>query len=114
MEYKYECLIRFVFGCERTQRHGADADIYRAMQSKVNPLVGKVEMFDAGIEVGMVIAYLLEALREVKDQNKDDVPFVSMVDDYICMLLYTPSVENIDKCLNELTEVFVDKGWLIR
>ena len=114
MEYKYENLIRFVFGCERTRKHGADADIYRSMKARTNPLVGEVDLFSAGIEVGMVMAYVIEALRELKERSIDDTSFVALLEDYICMLLYTPSVENLERCLNEITELFVDKGWFVR
>lgn len=114
MEYKYEYLIRCIFGCERTCVHGADADIYRAMQLKISPASGKIDLFDAGVDVGMVITYIIEALREIKNRNKEDTSFVALMDDYICLLLYTPSVDNINKCLNEVTEIFVDKGWLVR
>ena len=107
----YECLIRAVFKCGRTRRFGADADIFRGLESASVPFPGQksVDQYKLGFKIGEVAAYLHTALYEVQEQYKDNKEFTSKIDK--CLeYLYEPSLEDIDKCIEEAGVAFEEIG----
>lgn len=107
----YEYLIRAVFKLGRTRRHGADADIFRGLLHAYTPFPGNksVDQLKLGIKLGEVSAYLHSALYEVKKQNEGNKEFIYEIDK--CLeYLFEPSLENIDKCINETWKAFKKIG----
>lgn len=110
----YEYLIRAVFKCGRTRRFGADADIFRGLERASVPFPGQksVDQYKLGFKIGEVAAYLHTALYEVQEQYKDNKEFTSKIDK--CLeCLCEPSLENIDKCIEETWVVFKEFGLYI-
>ena len=107
----YEYLIRAVFKSGRTEKHGANADIFRGLIRATNPYSGdeSVNQLKLGIKLGEVAAYLHSALYEVKKQNEGNKEFISEIDK--CLeYLFESSLENIDKCINETWKAFKKIG----
>lgn len=108
----YEYLIRAVFKCGRTRRFGADADIFRGLERASVPFPDQesVDQYKLGFKIGEVAAYLHTALYEVQEQYcliyKE---FTSRIDK--CLeYLYEPSLEDIDKCIEEAWVAFKEIG----
>lgn len=110
----YEYLIRAAFNCERTSRHGADADIYRGLEHRIEPIGGKpVNQYELGVRVGEITNNLYEALCEVIDKHSDNSDFVSKIQkckDY----LYEPTFEKINSCIKETWDAFHEIGLVVR
>ena len=108
----YEYLIRAVFKCGRTRRFGADADIFRVLERASVPYPGQesVDQYKLGFKIGEVAAYLHTALYEVQEQYKDNKEFTSKIDKCLEYLLYEPSLEDIDKCIEEAWVAFKEIG----
>ncbi len=107
----YEYLIRAVFKCGRTRRFGADADIFRGLENASVPFPSQesVDQYKLGFKIGEVAAYLHTALYEVQEQYKDNKEFTSKIDK--CLeYLYEPSLEDIDKCIEEAWVAFKEIG----
>ena len=107
----YEYLIRAVFKCGRTRRFGADADICRGLERASVPFPGQksIDQYKLGFKIGEVTAYLYTALYEVQEQYKENKEFTSKIDkclEYLCK----PSIENIDKCIEEAWGAFKEIG----
>lgn len=108
---KYENLIKAVFRCGRTRRFGADADIFRGLERASVPFPGQesVDQYKLGFKVGEVAAYLHTALYEAQEQYKDNIEFTSKIDkclEYLC----EPSLEDLDKCIEEARVAFNEIG----
>ena len=107
----YENLIRAVFKCGRTRRFGADADIFRGLERASVPFLGQksVDQYKLGLKIGEVAAYLHTALYEVREKYTDKEEFTSKIDK--CLeYLYEPSLEDIDKCIEEARVAFKEFG----
>lgn len=107
---EYEYLIRAVFKCGRGGKHGADADTYRYMRSVQNfPRVSENSDYELGVIVGRISAYLFEAFNEVISLYEDNTEFTNKIEkcfDY----LREPTVEKIDKCIDEAWIAFKEIG----
>ena len=104
-EMIYESIIREIFKCGRGQRFGADADIFRGLESfslKKDP-----DLYKYGIITGAVIAYLGTALCEIQEKHKNNEVFCSKID-HCLEYLRQPSMGNIDKCLKEAADALED------
>lgn len=107
----YELIIRTVFKCERTKRFGADADIFRGLERASRPFPGQksVDQYKLGVKVGEIAVYLRSALYEVQAQNHEKEEFILKINQ--CLeYLYEPSLENIDKCIEETMAAFTEIG----
>ncbi|MFA6984371.1 MAG: hypothetical protein WC276_10515 [Sedimentibacter sp.] len=107
----YEEIIKRAFKCGRTRRFGADADIYRGLERASRPFPGQesVDQYKLGVKVGEVAVYLRSALYEVQALNQEKEEFVLKINK--CLeYLYEPSIENIDKCIEETMVAFTEIG----
>lgn len=103
----YEYLIRAVFKCGRSSRFGADADIFRRLERAAGQKT--VDRYKLGIRLGEVSAYLHTALYEVQKQYQDNAEFISKIS--ICIeYLYEPTLNNINKCIEETWLAFTEIG----
>ncbi len=104
----YEYLIRSAYNCGRYGVQGADADIYRLLETRVassSNNAGEPQLtFETGLVMGEVISWLKEALTILIRKNEKRESIKSALEN--CLdLLYTPSMENIDKCVYQASEV---------
>lgn len=101
----YEYLIRAVYKCGRGGKYGADADIYRWMHS----VESRDKGYELGVIVGQISAYLSDALSEVISLNKQNPDFVEKIEECFSYLR-KPTIENIDKCIDEAWIAFKEIG----
>lgn len=102
----YETVIRAAFGLTgRSNRHGANADIYRHAIMLNSPNV-----FDNGVRLGIVIGHMNAALQEAKMIKSDNEAFVEKIDECIS-LLGSYDLEDVNKAIVEASEAFVSIGW---
>lgn len=106
----YEYLIRAVFKCERTNRFGANADIFRGLEMSVSLLgQGLPTKPELAFKMGEVATYLRVALYEAQDQYKNNEKFISNIDK--CLeYLSQPSLKDFDRCIEEAWEAFKEVG----
>ena len=104
-EMLYESVIRSVFQCGRGQRFGADADIFRGLERFS---ISRAEKpYEYGLHMGKVMAHLETALYEIQEQHKNNEAFCSKIDH--CLKYFSePSMEKIDKCLEDVVAAFKD------
>ncbi len=106
---KYEEIIKRAFRCGRTREFGADADIYRGLERASRPRPGQesVDQHELQVKVREVAGYLHSALSEIKIQNQEKEEFVTKIN--LCLeYLDNPSLENIDKCIEETVVAFIE------
>ncbi|HHV84946.1 MAG TPA: hypothetical protein GXX42_03880 [Petrimonas sp.] len=106
----YEYLIRAVYKCGRTNKHGADADIYRWMLS-VSDRFPNMENreYKLGVMVGKVSAHLSEALGEAISLYGNNLEFKAKIEKCVSYL-NEPTVEKLNNCVDETWEAFTEIG----
>ena len=106
----YESLIRAVFKCDRFGVAGADADIYRRLDTAAcGGVSGKVDPSKLNRIEGDVVDYIIKALKTVRKDHQDDEVFVEKIDDCLS-LLCNPTKEKIDECIDKAWEAFRSIG----
>lgn len=100
----YEYLIRYAFGeCARMEKFGARADIFRGLEraSAQEP----VDPYKLGFKMGEVTAHLCTALYEVQERHGENKEVASKIGTCIDYLLDDPTLEKVDKCIEEACAV---------
>lgn len=108
---QYEYLICAAFQCEKGKKHGASAEIYYGLLNSYNRK--EIDLINYGIRMGMISAYLSEALIEVKEKYDGDSEIKEKLEE--CqILLHVLTYESISECVDKAADAFVSVGLLVK
>ena len=105
----YENLLCKIYGyTDKNSRHGATHEIYDGMLNdvKTNANGNYYDPFEAGISLGEIKTYIMEALDYACQQYEDDSRILNKLHE--CKRhLYDPTLKNIETCLDQAYEILM-------